>query len=169
MPTVSVKVAPRVVATRSDQLASGIANDIAIDVPVTAVGAVNVAGVQTALDATKLWTRAISLSASTPVNLDLTALTSGQGDTAFADVTMLALINTEGATSGRTLTIGAEGSANEWYDPLGASGSKLIVPAGSTRLLYLPTAAGWTVATRKLLKLDPGANPCAVVVVIAGH
>jgi hypothetical protein len=111
----------------------------------------------------------LALSISTPVTLDLTALTGGEGDAAFTKVVLLDIRNLEAAGSGKTLTIGAEGSAGEWYDPIGtAAGAKLTVPPATGRQLYTLESAGYAVGTRKLLKLDPGANAVSVLVTIAG-
>lgn len=167
--TVSVKTAPRVVASRVDPFTTGANDTIEIDLPVSTASGVPVAGVQLAVDASKLWVASLSLAASTPVTLDLAALATGKGDAAFADVTLLAVYNLEASGSGRKCRLGNEGSGGEWYDPLGTAGSVLDVPAARARVLDRAEATGWTVGTRHLLKLDPGANPCAVVVVIAGH
>jgi hypothetical protein len=167
--TVSVKVGPRVVASRIEPFGSGADDTIAVDLPVDTSSGITVRGVQTAVAATKLWCASISLVASTPVTLDLTALTGGKGDTAFSDVTLLDVVNTEAASSARVVQIGNEGSANEWYAPLGAAGSILEIPPATSRPLYRADTPGWTVSTRKLLKINPGSTPATIVVLIAGH
>ncbi|MFO0960867.1 MAG: hypothetical protein U0800_26085 [Isosphaeraceae bacterium] len=124
------------------------------------------------IDASKLWAGTIPLAASTPQTLDLSALAGGRGDTSFSDVTLIAIVSLEdpAAHPARACAVGdpAMGSAS-LDDPIGASGSVIAVPSGTTRLLYLATATGWAVGTRRRLKLDPGADSCNVLVIIAGH
>src|SRR5262245_4927279 len=58
----------------------------------------------------KMFTSQISLTASTPVTLDLTALTGGVGDTAFTKTKIVAVYNNEAIGSGKAVTIGAAAS-----------------------------------------------------------
>lgn len=120
---------------------------------------------------TKLFYRPISLAAGASITLDLTALTGGKGDTSFAKVFALHGWNSEPANSSKpNLVLGAEGSINEWWDPIGeASGAKLTIAPSTGRLIYTTETAGYPVATRKLLKItNPGGVSAAGSLWIAG-
>jgi hypothetical protein len=112
--------------------------------------------------ATKIFYRPISLAGGASLVLDLTALTGGKGDTSFAKVFALHAWNSEAANASKpSLVLGAEGSINEWWDPIGeAAGAKLTIPPSCGRLIYTQETAGYVVGPRKLLKI---ANPGGVL------
>lgn len=115
----------------------------------------------------KLWVRTVSLSASTPVTLDLTALTGGVGDTSFAAIKSITFINHETAGGGKDVTVGAAAST-PFTGPLGGTTPTIDVQAGTSLPWVNPEAAGWACGTNKNLKLDPGANAITLSLVIAG-
>jgi hypothetical protein len=166
---VDVKAAARTVASRVDSFTAGAADTIGVDLPVDMSSGFAVPAYQKPVAASKLWVATLGLLAATPRVLDLTALAGGQGDASFAQVTLFGVYNLEAPDSGRSCLIGNEGSPAEWYDVLGLVGSVLEVPAGRERVLDNGSATGWPVGARKLVRLDPGATPCTVVVVVAGN
>lgn len=167
--SVVAKITPKLEMSRVETLATGVSGgDLEVKLPAELIGdhAANFKPVE--LTCTKSWTAVIPLAASTPVNLNLSALAGGKGDTAFTAYKFVDVRNNEAVGSGRNLIIGAEGSANEAYEPFGAAGSKLTIPPGTARQLYTRETAGWTVSTHALLKLDPGSNPVNCTVTIGG-
>ncbi|MGE4196028.1 MAG: hypothetical protein AB7G11_02745 [Phycisphaerales bacterium] len=120
-----------------------------------------------AMQLNKFWIRKVALSASTPVTLDLTALTSGQGDTSFAAVKFLAIYN---ETSTATYTVVVGNGTNPFAGPLSAGTTTITIdPLGSVTF-FSRTAAGWAVtnSANDGLKLDPGGNAVNVTVCIGG-
>lgn len=119
----------------------------------------------------KMWVRQITLTASTSTDLDLTALTGGQGDTSFAKVKILGIYNNEAVTSGATKTVTVGNVTNGWVGPFGAATHTMTVASGCALLNFNKETAGWAVVggTGDLLRLTPGAANTSVTVVIAGN
>lgn len=167
--TVSARIRAGLSVTRTNDLADGFsAGNLAIKLPSQLVSGVRLAGGDLTIPASKAWAAVLNLAASTPITLDLTALTGGAGDTAFTSVALIDVRSLETPGSGRTLRIGGAGGATEWYDPLGASGDKITLDPGTFLNKITLETAGWSVGARKLLKLDPGANAHALSIVLVG-
>lgn len=110
---------------------------------------------------------------ATPANVDMRALTAGDGTStsALAAVREVIIFN-DTTTAGFVLNMVLDAS-NAWTAFMSGTltGVKLGIPAGSSLRLFRPAdSAGWTVdSTHKVLSLDPGANTIAYRVVIAGN
>lgn len=166
---VVAKITPKLEMTRTETLVTGVSGgDLSVSLPAEVIGDHTAYFKPTELTCTRSWTAVIPLAASTPVNLNLSALTGGKGDTAFTAYKFVDIRNNEAVGSGRDLTVGAEGSANEAYEPFGATGGKLTIQPGTARQFYTRETAGWTVGTHTLIKLNPGSNPVNVTVTIGG-
>lgn len=120
----------------------------------------------------KLGWGTLSLAVSTPVTLDLTAIsgmTTWTGDTAFAKVKYLKIIN--GATAGGTkpLIVGVAAS-NAFNGQMGGTTPTETVEAGCELEWENKEAGGWTVdSTHKNVKVNPGANAIVLTIIIAGN
>lgn len=128
----------------------------------------------------ELWSETITFTPSTPVLLDLTALTGEGGrQVNFAAIKYLEIINADPVV-GHDLKIGGAVS-NPWSAPFDAGTDKETVPSGggalnqagqvvgSPMLKTNLTAAGWTVdSTHKVLELDPGTNAVGPVTIVIG-
>jgi hypothetical protein len=167
--TVTCTVTPSAKVTRTNVLATGVSGgDINATLPSSLLGSIAVGGGASVITTTKAWVGEFALSASTPVDLDLSALVGGQGDTAFTAVKLLYVMSLETAAAAKDLKLGGSTGASEWYDPVGeATGDKLRVPSGTARMLY-HLGTGFAVGTRHVLRLDPGTNAQSVLVLIAG-
>lgn len=167
--TVTVKITPKLQLTREDDLTPGVSGgNVTVSLPASQAGGNTVPGQPISLVASKAWVRKLAFTASTPIDLDLTALTDGQGDEAFSSICLVDLRSLEAPDSGKTLTIGGSGGAAEWYDPIGASGDKITLRPGISLSLANRDTGGWTVAARKVLRLDPGANAQTALLILAG-
>lgn len=111
------------------------------------------------------YSRGGTLAASTPLDLDLTALPSAAGTVNLAAVKGLYARNLS-ATHPLTLDTTV---ANGWRAATGGAGGKITIPAGGFASLCAP-GAGWavTAGTGDILRLDPGSNPVAYEIVLAG-
>lgn len=121
--------------------------------------------------ATKAAAAAIALAASTPLDIDLTALSASLfvGDLSLAKVLLLDVRSLEAPGSGRLLTLGGSGGSTEWYAPFGqATGKTLDVPPGTVRQVFTLETAGYAVGTRKILRLDPGGSPHSLQLFLVG-
>lgn len=167
--TVTAKVAARVRAQRLETLITGINDTIDFDFPVFVNGSVVVPNYLATLIASKLYLGNYALSASTPLSIDLAALSGGKGDTSFSDVVAIDVVSTEDPASGRLLTVGNEGSSAEWFGPFGAAGRSTAMEPGTSLLRYRLTSPGWSVGARHLLKVDPGANPHNFLLIVIGN
>lgn len=106
--------------------------------------------------ATKSWVKTFDLAANTPITLDLTALTGGQGDADLTGHVWQMAITNHATTAGYTLTVGNAASTIFSFG-LGGTTPTIDVAPGMT--LALASNAGWVVsASYKSLKLDPGVN-----------
>lgn len=118
------------------------------------------------------WAGYLALAASTPLALDMAALSTGlpTGSKSSGDATLAKVfaIRIENLDATNKITVGASGGASEFYDPFGYSGTKIDIPAGCTRCIYTKAAAGWAVGTRHILQIDPGANAIKALVAIGG-
>lgn len=163
MATVSVKLTPKLLATRVNTLGTGVSGGN-IDVAL-ATGTGDVIN----LVCTKLWVRSFTLAISTAQTLDLTALASGEGDTAIAAVKLVDIRNNEAVGSGKVLQVGNDGTSAEFISPFGAAGDIIKIQPGCSLQLYTRETAGWVVSsTNKLIKLTPGAATLSVTVTVAG-
>jgi hypothetical protein len=96
--------------------------------------------------------------AGVPLTYDLTALTGPRGTVTFAHIIEVA-INVITSTDPATLTLGGEGSANEWVSPFGAAGQTIKLRSLGTFILAAPDATAYAVGpTNRLFKVNPGAS-----------
>lgn len=118
-----------------------------------------------------IYARQLTLVASTPQTIDLTALADLSGATVnFARIREL-VIQVVTSTSGFDVTLGAAAS-NPWAPFWGTTGTDTVF-AGSIRYFTDPTSVGAgvgavTSGTSKNLKLDPGSKNLTLNLLIAG-
>lgn len=119
---------------------------------------------------TKAGGAVISLSASTPVTIDLTtvAVSGWAGDTAFAAVKAVAIENVGTAGDNRPLLVGNAASTS-FQGPLSASATETVDAGATPRVWHCPLAAGWACTVNKSFKLDPGSNNLTVRLVVLGN
>jgi hypothetical protein len=109
----------------------------------------------------------LSLAASTPVTVDMTATsgtaTSSGGDTAFATAFDLQLTNL-----GAQDVIVGNAASHPFLGPLGGTTPTIVIPAGSS--VHLSSIAGWSITggTNNNLKFDPGGSAAQIAVAIGG-
>jgi hypothetical protein len=171
MATVSCRVLPKLELSRVDSLTTGATSTLSVTLPASTSGSITLTTVPVTLTCTAAWTRTWTLAGSTPETLNLQSLSSsGEGDTNFttAGVKIIDIRNNEAVGSGRNLTVGGEGSANEFTNMIGVAGDKVVIPPGTARQFYTRETAGWTVGTPRLVLLAPGASSTSVTVTIAG-
>jgi len=114
--------------------------------------------------------------AGASLNLDVTALAVAAvtgalqtGDTAFAKAFLIIVHNYAAPGSGFTLSVGNDGTAAEWYDPIGIATTAVIIQPGCSHSFHSKETNGWAVGpTRKKLLLNPGANTFPVSLYIGG-
>lgn len=108
---------------------------------------------------------ALSLSASTPITVDHTAISSAAtasvGDNSFTTINELIFVN----PGTHDVTVGAAGST-PLLGPLAGTTPTFTVPAGS--VARWKSAAGWTVSGANNLKFNPGSNACTIYVAVGG-
>lgn len=164
--TVTITVSTAITASAVTTETSGATSTISVRLPdgLAPISFTNGSG---ANQCNKFWIRKVALSASTPVDLDLTALTSGQGDTSFAAVKILAIFN-EATTSGYSVTVG--NGTNPFAGPLSAGTTTISIDPSASVTFFSRTAAGWAVtnSSNDVIRLNPGSNTFNVTVVIAG-
>lgn len=118
-----------------------------------------------------IYSKQLTLAASTPQTLDLTSLTDLAGGAAnFARVREL-LIEVVDETVDHNVTLG-NAASNAWAPFWGATGTDKVF-AGSYRHFSDPTTVGASKGavvsgTSKALMLDPGSNTVVVNVIIVG-
>lgn len=170
MATVTCRLLPKIEFNWLDTLITGATNTVSVVLPASTSGSATIVP-PVVLTCTAGWTRTWTLTGSTPETLNLQSLsTSGRGDTNFttAGVKVVDIRNNEAVGSGRNLTVGGEGSANEFTSMIGVAGDKVVIPPGCARQFYTRETAGWTVGTPRLILLAPGASSTSVTVTIAG-
>lgn len=120
-----------------------------------------------------IYTDQITLTASTPQTLDLTALTGGMepGTKTFARVRLITITNLN-TTDANKVTVGP-GASNGWSAPGGSTWQLYAFPSTANSQIPLvigaPNTTGMVVdSTHKTLKLDPGAATQIVDIKIVG-
>lgn len=106
--------------------------------------------------------------ASTPVDIDLSAIACVDGSTGLAHVRELIVFNDD-ATN--VLTVGDDGVVTNAWDAWcsGTSPRVLVQPGGNLRITKPLGTNGFAVdSTHKVLRLDPGSAAIAYRVVVAG-
>lgn len=138
--------------------AFGLAGTLPATLGKSAVGVANGSG---AFEASVVLPFTLSLTASTPLNWDLTALLWPDGTTpaVFAYLRgLLAWNAADPATHASAVTKVGPASANGWLGPFGGTTPTLEIRAGSPLLIAdLSGGAHWAVSpTHRYLALDPG-------------
>lgn len=165
---VTASVTPGITILSSDTLVSGLKNRSELRLPNgyapvefangTGVGQVSVK-----------YAAVLTLAASTPQTLDLTALTGGTGAAAFAKAKVLGVYSNDAANGGKDVIVGG-GATNPFVGPLAGTAPTYTVKAGCAWVHFDRSTAGMTVdGTHKLIKFDPGSNACSITVVFAGN
>jgi hypothetical protein len=123
--------------------------------------------------ANEVWSATITFAASTPVTLDLRALSSTHsgfnGRTVqFSKIRRARFINLT-PTSGFKVTVGDAATGDEFLFGLDSAASTFDVPPGSQVILE-NWVDGWTVSgSAKDLKLDPGSNVVTLAIILIGQ
>lgn len=111
--------------------------------------------------ASKVYTEALSIAASSSETLDLTTLTDPLG-AALSFGAVKAVVILADATNANTILVG-NAASNQWAAPFDAATDVVKVMPGGALVLLNPTAAGWTVdSTHKSLKLANSAGGSVV-------
>lgn len=119
-----------------------------------------------------LYAATLTLVASTPQTIDLTALADLFGGVVnFARVRFLAMRNNS-VTDGANVLIG-DSVTNEWDAFLSAAATLKVPPCSALNhgyfILTAPNTTGFVVdSTHKTLKIDPGSNAMTLDIIIAG-
>lgn len=105
-----------------------------------------------------------TLSASTPVSIDLTAVTTSDGTTGFAHVRGLFIYNDDPTN---VITFG--GGSNPFVPFLGGTSPTVVIQPGTCQPFQKPLGTnGWAVSSgSKVVQLDPGTNAIAGYRVVA--
>jgi hypothetical protein len=116
----------------------------------------------------RAWSETRTLTAGTHT-YDLTALTGPRGSVSFAEIIEVS-INITASTDPATLTLGGEGSADEWTALFGAAGDKLKLRSKGKLVLFAPDPAGYAVgAGNKLFKADSGSSTITFEIIFKGR
>lgn len=109
----------------------------------------------------------LSLSASTPVNVDLTNIiataTSQAGDGVFATIYDIQFTN----LGTQPVDVGAAGS-NPFLGPMKGTAPVTTVPAGGSIHWHNPTGWSVTSGTNSILEFNPGSSAAQIGVAIGG-
>lgn len=159
--TVTAKFFNQVDLKRAETLVNGVDDPISVYLPYSAAK-VEFSNGTSAGQANKAWVRAITFTVSTPVTLDLTALTDGRGDTSFSTIRGMGIY----LLNDFPLIVGAAAS-DSFQGPLSASGTYTI-PAGREWVWCRDHDTGYSTTGATDLKLDPGSNAVQAAIVIMG-
>ena len=108
----------------------------------------------------------LSLLASTPQELDLSAVVTAHGTVNFSTVKYF-WIRSDSTTAADTVTIDA-GATNGWTAPWGASGAPIIFGGGLV-IFHRPLSTGYVVdGTNKTVEFTPSAAAHTIPYFIAG-
>ena len=114
----------------------------------------------------------LSLSANTPVTIDLTnttATTGIVGDATFTAVKLIVIENSGTANTNKPLTIG-NAATNQFQGRIAANTTVTQQIGAYPYVDHNPESAGYTVnSSVKSFKLDPGANALTVNITIVGN
>ncbi len=104
----------------------------------------------------------------TSTTYDLSALVTPHGTVAMLKVREV-VISITASASPNGLTLGGEGSANEWTSPFAAAGDKLKLASLGRIALVAPDTAGYAVGTtNRLFKVDAGSATITFDIIIKG-
>lgn len=170
---VTAEITEKTLAKRIDSPSAGVATTLLVEFPRALVGGREIpAPPLKPTGLTKQYSRVVALAASTPIDVDLTAMTGGAGDADFTssgvrlvEVRNLADPATESA---KVLLVGGAPS-NPWFAGFaGDASDKLKIHPGLSMRLGRVDANTTVSGAAKLLRLDPGANAFSVAVTVLG-
>jgi hypothetical protein len=165
--TVTASVLPGVTVTGTTSVTGGVVTSASIKLP-SGYAPISFASGTSAGQVSVKWSNTLTLAAA-PTSLDLTNLSGGTGAATFTKVKLLAIYSTDAANSGNDVTVGNSG-ADDWTGPLSDATCTYTIKAGGSWVVYdLSTTAMTVDGTHKILQLDPGAQTCHCVVVVAGN
>lgn len=170
----SVSVTPGLTATNRNTLASGVTESLSFKLP-NGYTSVDFANGTSAGQVDVLWTKVLTIAASSSTTLDLTALSGGSGTgggaAALAKVKCFGFYSLDVANTGPTFTV-AGGASNPWVGPLAGTAPTYTVPAGGAWVYHDQSTAGLAISgTAKSIKFtnNSATASCNIAVVFAGN